>query len=164
MKIEVSTSLTQEVERENQKAMKTFGKIAFWIGILGCIAYIAVSVAFFEEGEEPMWLEVCLWVFAVVFAVGLLAFLTAKKIVQKAAGNYFLNKYVFEDDFVTVTSYRGEEKLAEVKNYYSDFTKIRKTENYFFLCMGMKGAYPIQRSLLTEEESAWLYATIKKKK
>ncbi len=163
MQINVSTRLTQEVEIENQKRSKLVGLIAWIVGLIGCLIYIVVAVAFYGDGEDPLWLEILLWLSAGVFAVGLILHLTAKKTIKKAETNDFLNEYSFEDSFVTVISYRGEEKIAEVKNYYTEFTKIRKTEKYLFLCMGMRGAYPIERSLLTEEQTAWIYSIIKKK-
>ncbi len=162
MRIEASAKLTAEMERENQAKLRKGSLITMWIGIVGLIVQIIVSVFFIEEEKDPKWLEILLYVAAVLFACGLIFFLTAKKTVQKTAESGFFNEYVFEDTFVTVISSRGGEKIGEVKTYYWEFTKIRRTENYLFFQMGVKGAYPIALSTLQREEINTLCETVKK--
>ncbi len=162
MEIRVSTKLTAEMEKENQKKLKTGSFWAMIIGIIGLIAYIVVSVACFDEGEEPKWLEIFLYAFSVLFAIGLIFFLTTKNLIKKAVANGFTNEYLFTEEFATVTSYRGGEKVGEIKHYYNEFTKIRKTEYYLFLHLGVRGAYPIELCKINEEELAIVCAWVAK--
>ncbi len=93
-----------------------------------------------------------------MFAVGLVVPLTLKSITKKSLANIqdVVNEYDFHEEYVIVSSYRGEEKIAEVKNYYREITKTRLTENYVYLHLGLRGAYPVERSAITEEQQAWL--------
>lgn len=165
MKIEVSTKLTSRVEKESQKKIKILSRISLIVGIIGLLAYIVIGVAFFEEGEEPEWLEVELYIAALLFALGVVLPITLKVMTKKAMANLenVSNSYVFEDDYLLVRSYRGEEQIAETKHYYKEFSKIKKTKNYLYLYMGIRGAYPIEISALTEEQLSWILS-IKDKK
>ncbi len=158
MNIQVSTKLNMDVEKESQKKIKLLCKIALIVGIIGLIAYIIVSVAFFDEGEDPFWLEIILYTFSILFALGVVLPITMNAINKKAAKTIenVINYYEFSEENFTVISCRGEEKIAEVKHYYNEITKIRKTENYIYLHLGLRGAYPIEWKELTEEEIHWI--------
>ncbi len=164
MEFQVSTKLTPEIEIEGQKKIKKLCKIALIIGVLGLIAYILIAVIAYEENEEPFWLELMLWFFAVLFALGLIIPIVLKSVTKKSLSTIskVVNVYEFHEEYVIVKSYRMDEKIAEVKHYYSEITKIRQTENYVYLHLGLRGAYPITRSVLTEEQRSWLFSLKKK--
>ncbi len=165
MQFQVSTKLNADVETESQKKIKFFCKIAFIVGIIGLIAYVLIGVFAYEEGEEPRWLEIELILSSISFAIGLVIPITLRTMTKKSLANIHnvVNTYDFSDEYVLVTSKRGEEKIAEVKNYYREITKVRLTENYVYLHLGLRGAYPIARTALTEEQQAWLLALRKSK-
>ncbi len=166
MHIEVSTKLTPQVELESQKKVKKLCRWSLIIGIIGMLINIIVSVACFEEGEEPFWLEVELYISCIFFALGLVIPITLKSMTKKSLANILnvVNYYVFEEEYVTVTSYRGEDKISEAKNYYTEFTKVKKTENYVYLHLGIRGAYPIEIAALTGEQLSWLLSLKPRKK
>ncbi len=158
MELEVSTALTSEVETESWKKWEILFRIAFIVGVVGLIAYIVIAVIAFGEEKEPLWLEIELWASALIFALGLVIPLTVKNMIKKSLVNIqgVTNRYQFYEDYLITTSYRGEEKIAEAKNYYSEITKIRLTEHYVYLHLGIRGAYPIARSALSKEQQSWL--------
>ncbi len=164
MDIQVSTQLTADVERESQKKIKLLCKIGLIVGIIGLLSYIIIGVTCFEEDEEPFWLEIILLASSVLFALGLVIPITLNVVTKKslkAVGN-MVNRFEFNEEYFTVSSYRGEEKMAEAKHYYREVTKTRETENYVYLHIGIRGAYPIEISRLTEEEKAWILDLKKK--
>lgn len=165
MDIQVSTKITPYIEKENQKKIKLLCKIALILGIVGLIANIIIGVICFGEEEEPFWFELILMVFSMIFAIGLVVPIALNIISKKAMKTIenVVNQYAFRDDSFTVMSYRGEEKIAEAKHYYSELTKTRITEHYIYLDIGLRGSYPIEHINLTEEEKAWLLALKKKK-
>ncbi len=164
MEFTVRTALNPEVEMESQKRLKKLCKIALIVGIIGLIAYILISVIGFEEGEEPFWLEIVLLASSILFSIGLVIPITLNILTKKSLANIqnVENEYEFHEDYFVVVSRRGEEKIAEAKNYYSEITKIRLTDHYVYLHMGIRGAYPISRDRITEEEQTWLLSLKKK--
>ncbi len=164
MEFQVSTPLNVDVEKESQKKIKKLCKISLIVGIIGLIAYILIGVIAFEEGEEPFWLEILLIASSVLFAIGLVMPIALNAATKKSLSTIHnvINQYEFYDEYVIVKSYRGEEKIAEAKNYYRELTKTRLTENFVYLHLGLRGAYPVARAALTEEQQAWLLALKKK--
>ncbi len=163
MQFEVSTALTKEVELDRQKKFKLGCWIALIVGIIGLFGYIVVAVVCFEENNEPFWLDILLWGSAALFAIGLIFLIAFGRVAKKMEGN-IRNVYSFDEEYVTVCSYRGEEKIGEAKNYYTEFTKVSKTENYLYLYMELRGAYPILLFELTEEQTNWLKEKVKANK
>ncbi len=164
MEFQVSTPLGIDVEKENQKKTKTLCKISLIIGIIGVIANILIGVIVFEEGEEPFWLEIELILSSVFVSLGLVIpiFLNITTKKSLATLHNVVNHYEFHDEYLIAKSYQGEEKIGEVKNYYREITKVRLTENYVFLNLGLRGAYPILRSAITQEQQEWLLQLKKK--
>lgn len=164
MEIQVSTKLTADMEKESQKKIKLLFKIALIVGIIGLFAYVIIGVICFEEGEEPFWLEIELLISSLLFALGLVIPITLNVITKKSLKTVenMVNQYQFHEENFIVASYRGEEKIAEVKHYYHEITKVRLTEHYIYLHIGIRGAYPIALTQLTEEEKDWLLHLKKK--
>ena len=165
MKIEVSTKLIPQVEEENQKKTKRLCRLSLIVGIIGLLAFIIVNVVCLEEGEKSFWLEMLLLFAAMLFALGLVIPLALKIMTKKSMENLYnvVNRYVFEEEYLLVSSYRGEEKIAEAKHYYTEFSKIKKTQNYVYLCLGLRGAYPIEIAALTGEQLSRILSLKKKK-
>lgn len=159
MHFQVSTKLTKEVDEEAGKKLKKWLKIAWIVGLIGIIVNLIISCTVYLDAEkDPLWLEIELYASAILFAFGLVLTLTVKS-TEKKAQAYTMNaenRYEFFDDCVVTSSYRGEDKFAEVKNYFTEFTKIKKTEHYVLLHLGMRGAYPVEIAALTEEQLDWL--------
>ncbi len=164
MEIQVSTKLTADMEKESQKKIKLLFKIALIVGIIGLFAYVIIGVVCFEEGEEPFWLEIELLISSLLFALGLVIPITLNVITKKSLKTVenMVNQYQFHEGNFIVASYREQEKIAEVKHYYHEITKVRLTENYIYLHIGIRGAYPIALMQLTEEEKDWLLHLKKK--
>ncbi len=164
MEFKVSTPLGANVEVESQKKIKLLCRIALIAGIIGLIVYILIGVIAYDEGEEPFWLEIELIISSLSFALGLVIPIALKAVTKKSLSNLqnVVNEYEFFEEYVVVKSYRGEEKIAEAKNYYTEITKIRQTESYVYLHLGIRGAYPVLRGAMTEERQAWLLGLKKK--
>ncbi len=158
MQFQVSTTIESRIDEEMQKKTKRIYKILLCIGIIGIIANIVVAVALYSDKKEPFWLDVELYISALLFALGLVIPLTIKFLTKKLQKTTIgiVNVYEFFDDCLVTVSYRGEEKIAEVKNYFIEITKVLKTENFVFLHLGKRGAYPIEISALTEEQLAYV--------
>jgi glucose uptake protein GlcU len=153
--VETISILNKKVQIELSKQPKINSIIAIIVGTIGLLLYIVLS-AFFES----MLLNFML-LFAIPFSVGLTCLITINKTIEKFKNVDVLNKYVFESDFVTITSFKNNEQVGMSKVYYSQILKIKQTETFIFIYPNKTSAYPVVKQALSENELATLKNLLK---
>ena len=153
--VETISILNKKVQIELSKQPKINSIIAIIVGAIGLLLYIVLS-AFFES----MLLNFML-LFAIPFSVGLTCLITINKTIEKFKNVDVLNKYVFESDFVTITSFKNNEQVGMSKVYYSQILKIKQTETFIFIYPSKTSAYPVVKQALSETELATLKNLLK---
>lgn len=153
--VETISILNKKVQIELSKQPKINSIIAIIVGTIGLLLYIVLS-AFFES----MLLNFML-LFAIPFSVGLTCLITINKTIEKFKNVDVLNKYVFESDFVTITSFKNNEQVGMSKVYYSQILKVKQTETFIFIYPNKTSAYPVVKQALSENELATLKNLLK---
>ena len=132
---------------------------AMILGIVMLIAYIALYVVF-EEGivalEDDSWLDLLLWVGAILFAFGLVFLITSGRVNKKQLSIAFVNEYEFYPEGLIINDYRAGEHVSTARLRYSDFEKIKESREFFLLYPNRVTVYPVDKKLLSEEECAQL--------
>ena len=158
--LEVSTNFDQNVQRELNEKLKNVSIICLIFGCFGLTIFVFLC-SFFEK--TPTWVYLFL-LFALPFVFGLTSIVAISNSVRQAIFDRRVFKYQFENEFFLLTETKFEEKLAEIKIFYSDLVKIKHTKNYIFLYTTPKTALPVKKSNLTESELQTLLSLLKKGK
>lgn len=159
--IKCSVEFNKELVKELNGKVKLGSLISMIIGIVGLCAYITISMFI-----EAFWLEVFLWVFAIMFGFGLVFFLKLDKINNETIKSKIINEYELNEEFMNVTSIKNGEAIGTSKIYYKDLVKVKETNNFLFLYPNNAQAFAISKKISTEELSllkVWVHsAKIKK--
>lgn len=139
--------INKQVQTELSKTAKRNSIISLVVGIIGLLAYIIISTF-----KEMFVLEILLWAFAVMFALGLVMLITINKLIKKASENKLICECEFDEEFMNVTAIKNEEQISYSKVYYKDLIKIKETENYVFLYPNKQMAYPVQKRDIPSNE------------
>ena len=129
--------------------------ISIIVGLIGLIAYIIISTF-----KEMFILEVLLWIFAVLFGVGLVLLLTINKAIKKADETKIICECEFDEEFMIVDAIKNNEQISSSKVYYKDIIKIKETTNYIFLYPNRQMAYPIKKDTISSSELSILKVII----
>ncbi len=142
------------------KPMRIGCIVAMAVGIPLVILYVVLSVLSEDEngsiGIDDVSLFVILLCGAVLFALGLVMYLSAKRNARMTDRTGGLNDYEFYETYMIVRSSRHGEDLGYTKNFYADLVKIRETKHYFLLYPTTATLYPVDKAVLSGEERAAL--------
>lgn len=154
--------INQEIQAELNKSSKRNSIIATIIGIVGLVAYIALSM-----WKELFVFEMLLWISACLFGVGIAYIVLINKSNKKAANSTMDGEYELEETFMTIKAHKDGEQISSAKVYYKDMVKLKETANYIFLYPNRQMAYPVPKNKLSAEElsllKSWISEQIAKK-
>ena len=142
----VKTELNSEVQTELSRPVYITSLIMLIIGSVGLVAYIVLGTIFDNTALDYML------AFAVPFGFGLVFLITVKKMSKNIEKIKQTNEYTFEQDYMSVTTYRFEENEGSIKVYYRDLVKSRETKKYIFMYINKVSALAVDKTLLTEDE------------
>lgn len=155
--LKCSVKIDDKLQKELNQKMKNRFMIAFIVSLVGLVAYVAVSMF-----VEYKWLDVLLWVFAIIFGYSLVMIITINKINKKTAGNNLSSQLEINEDFMIIISFKNNIQFATTKIFYKEIIKVKETENYLFLYPDKSQAFPIPKSEFTSEEfsliKVWVYS------
>lgn len=163
--IKTRVQINGDLQRRMNRKTRLFGIISTILGAVLVIVYIATDVtlsSLSEIGEFDNYekyeflLQMLLWVGVVMLAVGLMFIFLARANVKNAERLNQTNEYTFFETYFTITTVRGGEVLGSVKQYYTDFYKVKETKEFFLLFPNKATAFPVEKGSLTEEETAEL--------
>lgn len=154
-----SCKIDGNMQREFSRPLLIYSRIAMIVGLPIVIAYIVLSVLR-DEGVLPAIpntvLYIMLFLGAVLFATGIVFYLSVKKNIKNADNINQTNEYSFYEDYVTMESIRLGERLGATKAYYTDFVKVKESKNYFLLYPTSVSVYPVPKRGLSENDVAHL--------
>jgi len=151
--IEKNAVVDSNVQKALNKKLWIASLVLLIVGAVGMVSYIIIGVAI---KNEPEWLDVLLYVFAFMFAFGLVFLITVNKTNAAALKNDAKLNYMFFEDYVLVTSYKGNENVGTLKIYYKELAKVKETKEYIFLYQTKVTALPLLKSDLSEQEKETL--------
>ena len=154
------TEFNQAMQKELNSKSKKINKTLMIIGAIGLLAYIVIGTIL----EEEVWWCEALLVFALPFSFGLILLITINKQEKKAVFSNQYNVYEFNDDFLNAETYSKGECTSKVKFYYKDIVRVKETDNYLFLFIQIKHAFPVLKSGFEAGEKEKLIENINKAK
>lgn len=142
-----SVKIDEKLQREINEKSWLINLIVLIIGSIGLGVYIIVG-AFVEYA----WMDILLWVFAIMFGFGLVMVISIRKINKKSAENNLTNEIELEEDCVSLSTIKNNEIIGTLKVYYKDLIKVRETENYLVLYINKQSAIPVPKKEFKPEE------------
>ena len=162
-KLKTKNKLDEKMQKSLNAPMLTAGLIMMIIGAVMIVAYIVLGVlseTVLSISEAK--LGFVLWMGAVWFGIGLVAFFTARhNVKQKQLFLGLVVEYEFFDDYMIDTTYRAGEKVGVTLVRYTDLEKIRESKNFFLLYPNKTSVYPVDKGALTQEEQACLRSLLR---
>lgn len=154
--------IDEKLQREINEKSWLINLILTIVGSIGLGVYIVVG-AFVDYA----WMDIILWVFAIIFGYGLVMIITIRKINKKSASNNFTNEIELSEDSVSLSTLKNDEIIGTLKTYYKDLVKIRETENYLVLHINKQSAIPVPKKEFKPEELStiklWINSAKQKK-
>lgn len=128
------------------------------VGFAMLIAYVVLYVVTDEGRTLPdgFWLDALLWFGALCAGMGLVAFISSGRANKKQLSLCLVNEYEFRAEGLVINDYRSGEHISTSRLKYSDFEKIKESKEFFLLYPNRVTAYPVDKTLLSEEECALL--------
>ena len=155
---ESEAKLTKFMLKEHNKKIKTLYIILMWVGIAGLLSYIAISLLI-----ETSWLDYLLYVSSILFGFGIVITVSLNMAENKQDKLNQLNKYVFYEDYIEITSIEDDTRnLGTVKQYYDKIVKVKETENYLYLYINRVLFLPVIKNSLSEANLTILRGLLEK--
>lgn len=157
---ESEAKLTKFMLKEHNKKIKTLYIILMWVGIAGLLSYIGVSLFI-----ETSWLDYLLYVSSILFGFGIVITVSLNMAENRQDKLNQLNKYVFYEDYIEITSIEDDTRnLGTVKQYYDKIVKVKETKNYLFLYINRISFLPVIKNSLSEANLTILRGLLEKNK
>lgn len=140
------TKIDVEIQKELSKKLYTYSLIALIIGSVGLLVYLVLATIF----DNP-YFDILL-IFSIPFGFGLVFILTIKKLIKNVQAINQVNTYVFEENYLNVTTTRNLEVVGTAKLYYKELFKSRETKNYIYMYVNKNSALPVKKENLSQDE------------
>lgn len=149
--IKAGVTIDKNVQKGLVRNKKIFGLVMLILGGIGIAVYMVLSIlSIFIKIKEPSILILVL--FSVVFACGLLLFITMCLVVKNAGNGFASVSYEFFADCLIAEDYINGNKTGSVKFYYNQIIKRKETASYLYFYINGSSALAIDKRDLTEGE------------
>ena len=144
--IECETKIDGKVQKEILKSSLITALVFLIIGAIGTVAYLVLASIF-----DNSWFDILL-IFAFLFGFGLIFYITLNKTIKTAEQTSYTNKYQFNEEVLTITSFKDGQEISTATSKYELFIKIKETKNLVLMYPTKTAIYPILKSNLTEQD------------
>ena len=137
-----------------RKKLKIIGLLMLIAGCIGVSAYIVLATVLGgENGEAPKWVNAFL-IFAVPFALGLIATITFKRLhTREKASESSSECQFYSDCFICRSASKINPSETKEKFFYSDAVLKKENEKYGYIFVFGKGLFLVfSKEGLTEGE------------
>ena len=152
--VECITVINDKVQRQISKKLYISSIVCLVIGIIGVILYIVLSTIY-----QNSWADLLL-LFAIPFGFGLTFFITLDTNYRILKNTAMVNFYIFDDDYLFVTTIKDNENVGSSQIPYNSITKIKENKLYLFIYINKVSALPVEKASLSEEDIKYIKSKI----
>lgn len=152
--VECTTVINDKVQRQISKKLYISSIVCLVIGIIGVILYIVLSTIY-----QNSWADLLL-LFAIPFGFGLTFFITLDTNYRILKNTAMVNFYIFDDDYLFVTTIKDNENVGSSQIPYNSITKIKENKLYLFIYINKVSALPVEKKSLSEEDINYIKSKI----
>ena len=152
--VECTTVINDKVQRQISKKLYISSIVCLVIGIIGVILYIVLSTIY-----QNSWADLLL-LFAIPFGFGLTFFITLDTNYRILKNTAMVNFYIFDDDYLFVTTIKDNENVGSSQIPYNSITKIKENKLYLFIYINKVSALPVEKASLSEEDINYIKSKI----
>ena len=118
--IECETKIDGKVQKEILKSSLITALVFLIIGAIGTVAYLVLASIF-----DNSWFDILL-IFAFLFGFGLIFYITLNKTIKTAEQTSYTNKYQFNEEVLTIISFKDGQEISTATSKYELFVDSRK--------------------------------------